>query len=427
MKKLCALIFTVIFIFSCFTVISCAETDESNSTEVVYDSFNFTSEEIAEIKYELDDEYLSFTASTHPHYQEPSYDPELLVNDPKILKVYYTNADIKKTIEAISENHEQYVDDSIYMLNISEELILTVGKSRGSEYLYVGYVSPNSSGIFHKSYFNCFYNTYEYACYPEKVFSIPNATKDYTDLQIYETYCFFDDYPSAFNYIYYVTNHGNFILYRTFIDDHNVYLFPIETFIPIYEKLKDVWRFYVNYASLGRDISALGDWSDYEVKTYYDGIIDYSKSTYFMGKGMGFNTIIELNEALNAAGYTKSTKISDFEKDMEAAGLTTYEEYREALDAAIEANKVVVDTETRPLDTESETDTGSEDPVDTGGDGETDPDGIDGDGGGKAPSVSDKGNMTGKKNTELWWFVPLGVIAVSWIVAIPFIIKARKK
>ena len=86
---------------------------------------------------------------------------------------------------------------------------------------------------------------------------------------------------------------------------------------------------------------------------------------YFIGKGLGFESLSQFGDALRKAGYaggvwlggyttygTSETQYG-FIRDMGAAGYTTYAECRAALDAMIAANSLPTETQQTPTPTPS--------------------------------------------------------------------------
>ena len=200
-----------------------------------------------------------------------------------------------------------------------------------------------------------YYRVYTYALNPLQVFQLTPITKTFDDIVVENVYVFDDKYshtvPTVF--IYYVTNHGDFVYYMPTCSKTEwmsyEYLIPVEIFSEIMSELYKTASFYRGlYGGLPTD--AINHLRNFDVTNYlvdlnYENISTPTLFEYYLGIGMGYSTYNELNDAVKLGGYSN---IRSFEEDMKLRGLTTYEEYRTALDAMIAANAPPAETQPTP-------------------------------------------------------------------------------
>ena len=97
---------------------------------------------------------------------------------------------------------------------------------------------------------------YKYAVYPERVFG--------AFTEVYNVYCLNGDASHDGVYIYYVTDKGDYVLYKEFLSSNEQFLFPVEDF---YVYAKDVWELRLSQAD--RDGGGMPELSE-DILNYQD-------------------------------------------------------------------------------------------------------------------------------------------------------------
>ena len=107
---------------------------------------------------------------------------------------------------------------------------------------------------------------YKYAVYPERVFG--------AFTEVYNVYCLNGNASHDGVYIYYVTDKGDYVLYKEFLSSSEQFLFPVEDF---YVYAKDVWE--LRFSPDGVDGGGMPELSE-DILNYRDNYKFVSRDNY---------------------------------------------------------------------------------------------------------------------------------------------------
>ena len=391
MKKLFSLFLVTIFLTSLVPITVFA--DETTDKETVYDSVKIPEEEIKQkmptmtnyhvlnyVYKRCDGDYDRMSAQL-------GYDAKRLFSTDEFIKLY--NCDLRDVLASGGSvvDAANSATDNGYIKFLPENT--------------EGYRMQMAWGTSESTYNadrGFYIRMYDYVINGEALFSIALGSECPNDIEIQNVYAFeakdmWEFGPVVISFmIYYVTNYGDYVFYHENLNfGSSEYFFPAEKFIELSVARQSLID-YIGYTANTDYYEIYDDISEYMVGEqgnveFLEELVDGHRLSYALGKGMGFETRDELDDALKAGGY-KNDEI--FLKEMESAGYTTYEEYRIALDAAIVANAHSSDSETMPADTEK-----------------------------SAPTPS--------KLWHLAWIIPVAVLVPIGVVSVVIAEKKRKR
>lgn len=223
MKHFCSAILTVMILFSLVTVPTVAV--ENKETIILENGDSYAIEYGDSIAFD-------------------SFEAELVRNKPseKVIKLY--NGYYMPRFSEQQDIHTMLAD----ALEVSYMVIS--GKQIQYKHIYEGKIT---NVTYRES--TDWREFYTYAVSPELVFE--------PSIEIYNTYCL--DGSSSHNgvYIYYVTNKGNYVLYKEFLTYEEMYLFPLEDFYRVAKVIQDDRYLHRNEDGGGTPVSELVDLNQY--------------------------------------------------------------------------------------------------------------------------------------------------------------------